>query len=367
MKLEPAKDSHSEVTNANAGVADGFRRKLLSGLAAMGAGALIPGCESSGRPTGMATGKPYKIDIHHHLLPPDFISEIIKLRSSPTPAWSVAKSLEDMDRNGIATSLVSQIQPGIWFGDIPTGRRLARVINEYGARMARDHPGRFGLFAALPLPDVEGSLREIEYAFDTLKADGIGLMTSYGSRWLGDAMFAPVWEELNRRKAVVYNHPHSPACCGSLPNSTPVSVVEYAADTSRTISSLIFTGTAARFPDISWIHSHGGGSVPFILDRFTREEAVMKPEVKAKILPNGLVYELKKFYYDTAQANNPGSLAAIMNLVPESHVMFGSDFPFRSADVVVAGLAAYKFSAQERAAIERGNALRIMPKLRALS
>jgi 6-methylsalicylate decarboxylase len=354
---------HQKSDGDAARVEPGARREFLERLAALGAGALAAGCETVARETTGTAAKPHRIDIHHHLLPPEFIKEIMTRRKSPTPKWSVQRSLEDMDRNGVATSLVSQIQPGIWFDDVPAGRRLARIINEYGARMAQDHPGRFGLFAALPLPDVEGSLREVEYAMGTLKADGIGVMTSYGNRWLGDALFAPVWEELNRRKAVVYNHPHAPACCGSIANSTPTSVVEYAADTSRTIASLVFTGTAARFPDIRWIHSHGGGAVPFILDRFTREEQVMRPDRRQKVMPNGVLHELRRFHYDTAQANNPGALAAIMNLVPASQVMFGSDFPFRNADVVLTGLANYKFTARERADIERGNALRIMPGL----
>jgi predicted TIM-barrel fold metal-dependent hydrolase len=307
---------------------------------------------------------PFRIDIHHHLLPPDHIKEIVARRSGGTPAWSPAKSIEDMDRNGVATSILSATQPGVWFDDIATGRRLSRLINDYGAQMMRDYPGRFGLFAAIPLPDVEGSLREIEYAMDALKADGIGLMTSYGSRWLGDASFAPVWEELNRRKAIVYDHPMIPACCGNIRNDTPVSVVEYAADTSRTISSLVFSGTAARFPDIRWIHSHGGGAVPFLLDRFTYFEAGMKPEIRQKILPNGLTHELRKFYYDTAQANSPGALAAIMALSPESQVLFGSDFPFRTASVAVEGLKAYRFTTGQLAAIERGNSLNLFPRLK---
>jgi predicted TIM-barrel fold metal-dependent hydrolase len=339
------------------------RRGFLARLAALGAGALAAGCETAPE-RGTAAAKPHRIDIHHHLLPPEFIKEIMARRKSATPKWSVSRSLEDMDRNGVATSLVSQVQPGVWFDDVPAGRRLSRIVNDFGARMAQDHPGRFGLFAALPMPDVEGSLREIEYAMDTLKADGIGVLTSYGNRWLGDAHFAPIWEELNRRKAVVYDHPHSPACCGTLPNSTPASIVEYAADTSRTIASLIYTGTAVRYPDIRWIHSHGGGAVPFILDRFTREDEIMRPERRREIAPTGLVNELRKFYYDTAQANNPGSLAALMNLVPPSQVMFGSDFPFRDAGVVLTGLANYRFSPGERREIERGNALRILPRLR---
>ena len=341
-------------------VHDSPRRRFLSGLTALGASVLVPGCETAPR---AVAASPYKVDIHHHLLPPSYIKEIMARRSSNTPTWSPAMSLEDMDKNGIAVSLLSHVQPGVWFDDIPAARRLSRIVNDYGAQMVRDYPGRFGLFAVIPLPDIDGSLREIEYALDTLKADGIGLMTSYGDKWLGDASFAPLWAELNRRKAVVYNHPYTPACCGNIKNDTPASVVEYAADTSRTISSLIFSGTAARFPNISWIHSHGGGAVPFVLDRFTYIEAGMKPDVRERIIPNGLMHELRKFYYDTAQANNPGSLAAIMNLAPASHVMFGSDFPFRPASVVVAGLGAYQFSSKERAQIERENALRLIPRL----
>ena len=163
------------------------RRALLTGLAAS---ALAP-----------AQGKPHRIDIHHHLFPPEYRTATGSLGAA-IPAWSPAQSIEEMDKGGIATAVLSLSSPGVSFGDAALGRRLARLVNDYGAGMARDHPGRFGLFATLPLPDVDGSLREIEYALDTLKADGIGLMTSYGDKWLGSAAFAPVWAELDRRKAV---------------------------------------------------------------------------------------------------------------------------------------------------------------------
>jgi len=303
---------------------------------------------------------PYRIDVHHHLYPPAYRTALGSL-SAGLPAWSPEQSIEEMDRGGIATSLLSISSPGVWFGDAEQGRRLARMVNDYGALTAKDHPGRFGLFAALPLPDIEGSLREIEYALDTLKADGIGLLTSYGDRWLGDASFAPIWTELDRRKTVVYTHPTTPACCGNLHNDVPAVMIEWATDTTRTAASLLFSGTAARYPDIRWILSHGGGTTPFLLSRFQFQEASMKN--KEQLLPKGLMYELKKFYYDTAQANSAPALAAMLKLAPPSQILLGTDFPFRTAAEVTGGLTAQHFSVRDLGAIERDNALRLLPKL----
>ena len=179
-------------------------------------------------------------------------------------------------------------------------------------------------------------LKEIAYAYDTLKADGIGLITSYEDRYLGDAVFAPVWEELNRRNAVVYTHPSWPACCSKMRDELNVSTVEYATDTTRTIGSIVLSGTAARYPNIRWIFSHGGGTLPFLVSRFEREEATLKD--KQRILPRGLRYELRKFYYEIAQANHPGALDALLRLVPATQVLFGTDYPYRPAGEAVEGL-----------------------------
>ncbi len=353
------------IDGLNAGTSVTQRRRFLTGLAALGAGALIPGCASNAQAPGVAGAKPYRIDIHHHLLPPKYVAELPKFaKGESAPPWSPAKSIEDMDKNGIATSLTSLMQPQVWFGNVPLGRRLARESNDYAATLVRDYPGRFGIFATLPLPDIEGSLKEIEYALDVLKADGFGLMTSYADKYLGDPAFWPVWEELNRRKAVIYNHPLAVECCRNpIPQYMVNSAIEYATDTSRTIGSLLFSGAAARFPDISWIHSHGGGTMPFLWQRYTRQEGAIKN--RQEVLPNGLLHEIKKFYYDTAQANHAGALAALLKLVSTSQVMFGTDFPYRPGSEVVEGLTAYGFSAAELQAIDRGNALRLMPRLKA--
>jgi predicted TIM-barrel fold metal-dependent hydrolase len=322
-----------------------LRREFLAGIACAVAKGATP---------------PHRIDVHHHLFPPAYRTAIGNLAAGQ-PAWTPAQSVEEMDKGGIATSLLSISSPGVWFGDVEQGRRLARIVNDYGAMTAKDHPGRFGLFAALPLPDIEGSLREIEYAFGTLKADGIGLLTSYGDKWLGDAAFAPVWTELNRRKAVIYTHPTTPACCGNLRNEVPAVMIEWATDTTRTAASLLFSGTAARYPDIRWILSHGGGTTPFLMGRFLYQEKTMKG--KESVLPKGLAYELQKFHYDTAQANTPAALAALLKMAPPSQIVFGTDYPFRTAAEVIGGLAAQRFPAKDLRAIERDNALRLLPEL----
>ncbi len=323
------------------------RREFLAALTALGATPAF----------AQPPARPHRIDVHHHLLPPEYMAAIATRRGGPAPQWSVARSLEEMDRAGIASAVLSIVQPGVWFGDNREGRRLARLCNEFGARAVREHPGRFGLFAAIPLPDTEGSLKEIEYALDVLKADGIALMTSFGERWLGDPAFWPVMHELERRKAVIYTHPTQASCCRNLMPDVPTSTIEYATDTTRTIASVLFTGTATRFPGIRWIFSHGGGTLPFLIGRFTTLEGNMKDRSR---LPNGVLHEVRKFHYDTAQANHPGALDALMKLVPVSQVLLGTDFPFRRAVDEIAGVTSYGFRAQEVLAIERDNALRLL-------
>jgi 6-methylsalicylate decarboxylase len=349
------------------GIAASFlnRRNVLAGgaaAAALGVSGLAS--RPAAAQTGPASAKPHRIDVHHHLIPPGYLAAVASTRigSQPRP-WSPEISLAEMDRNGIATAMVSIIQPGAWFADnVAKSRAMAREINEFGARMVKDHPGRFGLWAAIPLPDTQGSLKEIEYALDTLKADGIGLMTSFNEKYLGHASFAAVYAELNRRKAVVYVHPQTPDCCRAIADEMAAASVEYATDTTRAIGSLVFSGTAARYPDIRWIFSHSGGTAPFLLSRFLRVDESIKDR---SLIPNGALHEMKKFHYDTAQGNHKGALDALLALAPTSQILFGTDYPMRPAQEEVDALAAYGFAAADLQAIERENALRLVPRLKA--
>src|SRR5688500_13151475 len=318
------------------------RRNFLTGLAALGAGALLPGCETTG---GAAGGKPRRIDVHHHIAPPSYSAQLKSMMRGHAK-WSVEATLEDMDKSGIATALTSMINPGmpVWIGDPKTGSKVAREANEYAAKLNQLHPGRFGSFASIPFPDVDASLREIEYAYAALKADGIYLWTSYNGKLLGDPDFFPILEELNRRKAVIYTHPTTPACCAKIMPWISINAIEGPVDTTRTMISLVFQGGAAKYPDIRWIFSHSGGVTPFLRSRFQREE--VEKDRKA-VLPNGLMHELRKFYYDTAQGHHEGALKALLTIIPTSQVLYGTDYPFWDGRRVSADLAKAGFSADD--------------------
>jgi predicted TIM-barrel fold metal-dependent hydrolase len=257
--------------------------------------------------------------------------------------------------------MISPPPPGITFGDEAFRRKLARDINEAGAKIVSDRPTRFRLMASLPFADIEGSLAEISYSLDTLKADGISLMTSYNGKYLGDPTHWAILEELNRRKAVVYTHPTTPACCRGIQPYVSINAVEGPVDTTRTMVSLMFQGGAAKFPDIKWIFSHSGGVTPFLLSRYQREEA---EKDRKSVLPNGLMHELRKFYYDTAQGHHEGALKALLAIIPTSQVLYGTDYPFWDGRQVSADLAKGGLSAADLMAIDRNNALRLFPDLK---
>jgi predicted TIM-barrel fold metal-dependent hydrolase len=354
------------------------RRQFLRGITGAAASFLLPQS-----PQG-----PRRIDVHHHIWPPAYVSIAKENGTTITPAndWTLTRTLDDMDKAGTATALTSITSPGLWFGNKEVSRRLCRESNEYAARLISDHRGRFGMFASVPLPDIDGALREIEYALDVLKADGICMFTQYNDkaagmedRFLGHSMFEPVQQLLNQRRAVVYTHPIDADCCRAPVPEIPSTMVEYGTNTSRTIASLIFSGMTTRYPDIRWIFSHAGGTTPFLIERFligTAEEVV--PGIVTKgaggtgvpgsnrngKVPNGVLHELRQLYYDSAQTTNPITMRALRTLVPVSQIVFGTDFPFRTTAETAKGLTTCRvFNAQELRAIDRGNALKLFPRL----
>ncbi len=357
--------------NGDSGAGGLSRRQLLQSLATLGTGAILPaGGLMAQAASQVASGSPNRIDVHHHIFPPRYMSvareRVIAvatgLDAAPLLNWTPAKAIEEMDRNGVAIAMTSLTLPGVWFGGTQAARDLARACNEYAAQMAKDYPGRFGMLAILPLPDQEGSLREIEYALDTLKADGFALLTSYGDRWPGDPSFVPVFEELNRRKAVVHVHPTTPNCCVNLIPGVPSSTGEFLFDTARAIMSLMESGTFARNPDIRFIFSHAGGALPAVAHRLI---GLMSRNELADRAPNGGQDQLKKLHYDMANSTDTWAMGALMNLVPVSQLLFGSDFPFVRISGSADGLDHFGLSANDLQAINRDNATRLFPRLKA--
>jgi len=235
-------------------------------------------------------------------------------------------------------------------------------LNEYGAKIVSDHPGRFGLFAVLPFPNATNCLKEIEYAFDTLKADGVGLMSSYADKWHGDAAFAEVFRELNRRKAIVYTHAQVADCCQSLVTGIVDITVEYNTDTARTIISLIESGRALEMPDIRYIFSHAGGTILALTGRFLGREAT-RANLAKQADPKSKLGQLRRFYYDTAGSTNPIQMTALRQLIGLSQILFGTDFPFGRSAAIAAGLEeSGVFNAAELKLIDRGNAVKLLNK-----
>lgn len=343
------------------------RRKVLAMLSAVGAEMAV-----APRFFAQAAGSgPRIIDTHHHIYPPKHTAKNLKRIVDDAPGfpsavyanWTPRYSLDQMDQNGVATAIASISSPGVWFGNNEEGRGNARGVNDYGAQLVKDYPGRFGMWGAIPLPDADGSLREIEYIFDVLKLDGIGLLSSYDNgKLLGHPNFAPVLDELNRRKAVVFVHP-TVSCCGNPVPGVNITSIEFPTDTTRTITDLVYTGTLMRCPDIRWIFSHGGGTILMLLSRLAG--GGLKPEERAAWIPYGFENELKKLYYDIASvAVNPTAMLALFNVIPKEHILFGSDIPFWTIERIATAMNKFDIPAADLRKIQRENALQLVPRFK---
>jgi len=310
------------------------------------------------------------IDVHHHIVPPEYVKALADLGITesagiPFPDWNAEKALDVMDRLGIQAAITSISYPGVYFGDLAFARDLARRCNEISARLISDHSQRFGAFAVLPLPDVKASLLELEYALDTLRLDGVTLLSSIGKEYLGDPSFDALHSELNRRRAVVFVHPAVPPGSDVSKLILPPSLIEFTFDTTRAAASLLFSGTLERYPDIRFILSHAGGTVPYLAWRISLGEWL--PKIGEKV-PQGVITYIKRLYYDTALSTNRYTLRSLQELIDVSHMVFGSDYPFLPEPVVAATISDFQsydgFTEQDRGVIEWGNALSLFPRLR---
>ncbi|MFI9380125.1 amidohydrolase family protein [Kutzneria sp. NPDC052558] len=317
-----------------------------------------------------------RIDTHQHVVPPRYAEWMrekgIRPGSIDLPSWSESAALKFMDGQDIQTGVLSLSTPGVYFGDVPEARSWAREINEFCAALVTRRPDRFGFFATLTLPDVEGALDEAAYALDELHADGIVLLANNDGRYLGDPAFEPLLEFLNRRQAAVFVHP------GELPApevpGIPTFTADFLLDTTRTAISLILSGSMERYPDIKFILAHAGGFVPYISYRILL--TMLNAKNKAQQLwtlvdqkhqvPKQLAV-MRQFYYDVALSATPAALPSLLEVADPDHITYGSDFPFAPAPAIgfiTKQYEDFRMHSSLRAAIDRGNSEALFPRLK---
>ena len=311
-----------------------------------------------------------RIDVHHHVLPEMYkavqrAAGITGTAYQGFPDWSPEKTLALMDAHRIDTAILSFTSPGIWFGDRAQTVDLARQFNDYLAALRDSNPSRFGGFAFLPLPDVEASLAEIDRVFDVLKLDGITLLTSVDERYIGHPDFEPVYAALNARRAVVFIHPCYPPGTEAVGWDVPRMIVDYPFETTRVAANLIFSGVMERLPDIRFILSHAGGTLPMLAHRISIFDRKTRFTDR---YPQGALAYMKRFWFDTALSGDAVPLAALQGIADPARILFGTDYPYVSEEVVAAetaGFDAYAGLAGEaRRMAERGNAEALFPRLR---
>ena len=295
-----------------------------------------------------------RIDTHHHVVPPTYAawlaSQGIDAGGRAIPDWTAETALALMDSIGVERAILSVSTPGVHLGDDALARRWAREVNEFAARQRADQPGRFGFFATLTLPDVDGAIAEAAHAFDVLGADGVVLLASVRGTYLGDASIEPLMAELDRRAAVVFVHP-SELNAPPVPGIPPFAA-DFLLDTTRAAIHMARAGWLERYPNLRIILSHGGGFVPYAAERIARACADQGDQTQ------GLA-RLKRYYFDTALTSSPYALPSLLAFAEPSHITFGSDWPYAPAERsqhFARLLDAYPLSDPQRAAIHRDNA-----------
>jgi predicted TIM-barrel fold metal-dependent hydrolase len=275
------------------------------------------------------------IDVHHHVVLSEYEAALVRsgasdpsrpLRKNSTPS----AALTSMAELGIEAAVINPLSvAGVHHGDDACARYLCETTNEALARFSSFAPTKLGFFAAVPLPDVDGALRQMEYALDTLNADGLIFLSNQNGFYVGDPAFDALYREMDRRGVVAFVHPASPAYVSTLRLNLWAAYVEYPFETTRVAANLIYNGVIARYPGIKWILAHAGGALPYLSVRLRlMEESDKNSPAFIERFPEGTAPYLKPFYFDVAISGGAAPMAALNEMADPSHILYGSDWPY---------------------------------------
>jgi predicted TIM-barrel fold metal-dependent hydrolase len=275
-----------------------------------------------------------------------------------------------MDQLGVSTAILSLTGSPGGDGVGQANRAFARQLNLIAHRVVIEHPGRFGFFANIPIPtDTEAALEELAFALDELDADGVNLTSSYGAgndaRYVADDAFDPIWEELDRRAALVFIHGDQTPSSTRYPSAlVPIPVGEVPNETYKAAAHLVTSGKKRRYANVKIVLSHAGGSTPYLASRV----AVLSRHQGCELTPEEIIDDFRTFYYDTALAGFETNLIALESLVQPDRIVFGTDFPavnLEMAEWYTRHVDEYFADRQDD--LERlmhANALALLPRLR---
>lgn len=277
-----------------------------------------------------------RIDFHAHAILPSYVDalKILKIDAQaeegfPLPKWSVENHLQFMDEADIDFTVLSMATPHV------SDCAAVRAINEDFAALCRRFPEKFGFVATLPLPSVEGSIKEFHYATEKLGALGVKVASNSDGVYLGDERLNPIFAELNKRNALVIIHP-SPA--RELPRAGVVTgkvmaLYEYPADTTRAVLNLLANGTLEKFPNLKFVVPHCGSFLPYMKQR---AGAMFQMLASMNLMESvNFSASLGKLFFDTAGDPMPEQLDMLLKITSRDKIVFGTDYPYVPAQIIL--------------------------------
>ena len=325
-----------------------------------------------------------KIDVHHHIFPKEYVDILKEVGVENSfgvklPKWDVHSSLKKMKENGIKKAIVSITTPGIYFPEAKSiegfSEELARIANKSIAKLIKEYPDNFGGFATIPMLNQDAAIDELNYALDELKLNGVCLFTNYNGTYLGHQDFDRFFQELNRRKSVVFLHPTDPGEAYDPGLDMPNAFLEAPFDSTRSVANLLHQGTMDKYPDIRYILSHGGGTIPYLAWRLASIEYMQvgkrMPLVRVfydymvKKEPAKGLDHLRNMYYDTASVSGESQVKTLQKFAGHDHIVFGSDLCINTVAYIVTKNLSVDgdFDEESYNKMAYGNCLNLFPSL----